>query len=325
MVERLSWRKFIKVHPAAALFPMMSLDELKALREDIKANGLNTSIVMYRGQLLDGRNRLDAMELAGLLVTNGNGELDIGQNLTVLGDAVDPVAYVVSLNIHRRHLTTEQRRELIGRLLKVDPTKSDRQIAKMTGTSPTTAGKVRSELTAKGDVSKMDTRTDTKGRKQPVKKSKPNSVKPPPPPTAVLERHVPRPAEPLNELPTRRAGLLGPVIEDDEPNMEAGLDEDPENFRTAYLLRVDTALRCAVYTGPILTTEMIAAARRVAAAWSELAQRWRPNIRRAVTSRQAISCDQPERSGTAGRHRTAASDAGRFWIAGRPGQRGVFR
>jgi len=38
--------------------------------------------------------------------------------------------------------------------------------------SPTTVGTVRAEMEAKGDVSKLDTRRDSKGRKQPAKKKK---------------------------------------------------------------------------------------------------------------------------------------------------------
>lgn len=34
----------LRVHPAAAAFPMMPDDELAALAEDIKANGLNQPI-----------------------------------------------------------------------------------------------------------------------------------------------------------------------------------------------------------------------------------------------------------------------------------------
>jgi hypothetical protein len=39
-----SWRDLIKVHPAAELFPLMAPEELKALAEDIKANGLKTYV-----------------------------------------------------------------------------------------------------------------------------------------------------------------------------------------------------------------------------------------------------------------------------------------
>jgi hypothetical protein len=203
------WRAHLKVHPAADLFPLMALDELKALGEDIKKNGLQQPIMLWAAgesggpkmgssrigadfQLLDGRNRLDAAELGGLLsfdpkrglVIEGAGpvaahyvfefrsafEAGTGKRSRIAW--VDPFVFVLSANIHRRHLTPEQRRDLIAKLLKATPEKSDRQIAATTKASPTTVGKVRAKLQAKGDVSRLDTRTDTKGRKQPVKKKR---------------------------------------------------------------------------------------------------------------------------------------------------------
>src|SRR5262245_18832841 len=69
----MSWRDTIKIHPAADLFPMMSDDELVALGEDIKRNGLITPIAIIIENdspvLVDGRNRLDAMERAGLEIS----------------------------------------------------------------------------------------------------------------------------------------------------------------------------------------------------------------------------------------------------------------
>jgi hypothetical protein len=70
------WRDVLEIHEAAELFPLMSADELKDLGENIKKNGLHEPVVFVwagvnsRGYrlLLDGRNRLDAMELAGLEV-----------------------------------------------------------------------------------------------------------------------------------------------------------------------------------------------------------------------------------------------------------------
>jgi hypothetical protein len=49
-----SWREQIKVHPAADLFPMMSNDELKALGEDIKENGLKTNIAVWQAAIGGG-------------------------------------------------------------------------------------------------------------------------------------------------------------------------------------------------------------------------------------------------------------------------------
>jgi hypothetical protein len=42
------WRDVLKVHPAAELFPPMSPDELQALGEDIKANGLTAPIIVWK-------------------------------------------------------------------------------------------------------------------------------------------------------------------------------------------------------------------------------------------------------------------------------------
>jgi hypothetical protein len=186
-----SWRDVLPVHPAADLFPLMSPDELKVLGEDIKENGLRTPIVLTtvtsgyrddgRDHLLDGRNRLDAMERVGfVLVKKGKLDPHLGweDDITLLPprpcSVPESEAYMaaVSLNIHRRHLTSEQRRDLITKLIKATPEKSDRQIAEQVKASPTTVGTVRTKLEATGDVSKLDTRQDTKGRKQPAKKKR---------------------------------------------------------------------------------------------------------------------------------------------------------
>src|SRR5262249_61650559 len=61
-----SWRSILPIHPAAELFPLMSPDELRELGEDIKKRGLQIPILIRGDELLDGRNRLDAMELVGV-------------------------------------------------------------------------------------------------------------------------------------------------------------------------------------------------------------------------------------------------------------------
>jgi hypothetical protein len=85
----------------------------------------------------------------------------------------DPSAVVRSLNAHRRHLTPEQKREIIRKLLKATPEKSDRQVAKLAGVSHPHVGKVRRSLEQTGDVETVSTSTDTKGRKQPRTKKRP--------------------------------------------------------------------------------------------------------------------------------------------------------
>ena len=148
-----------KFHPLANIFPLMEGEEFDALVADIKANGLREGIVLYENMILDGRNRYRACEAAGV------------QPEYPIISITDPVAYVISANLHRRHLTAQQKRELIAKLIKAAPEKSDRQIAETAKASPTTVGTVRAKMEAAGDVSKLDTRRDRKGRKQPAKKT----------------------------------------------------------------------------------------------------------------------------------------------------------
>jgi hypothetical protein len=111
-----SWRDKFKIHPAADVFPMISDEELLKLGEDIKANGLKTCITVNKdGVLLDGRNRLEAMERAGIdLECVGLG----GHKWKAHTYPGDPIPYIISLNIHRRHLTKQQQTDLIVAALK---------------------------------------------------------------------------------------------------------------------------------------------------------------------------------------------------------------
>src|SRR5262249_14979772 len=79
----------------------------------------------------------------------------------------------ISANIRRRNLTAEQTRDLIAKLIKAAPAKSNRRIAKEAGASHPHVAKVRGDLEKSGDVETVTTSIDTKGRKQPAKRVKP--------------------------------------------------------------------------------------------------------------------------------------------------------
>ena len=104
-----TWRERFTVHPAADVFPMMSDDELQKLGEDIKANGLQSPIICQDTPgpeliLLDGRNRLMAMQRVGLYD---------GHDVDTVFVKGDPVSVVVSANIRRRHLSKQEQADLI--------------------------------------------------------------------------------------------------------------------------------------------------------------------------------------------------------------------
>lgn len=87
----------IPFHPLANLVPAMDPGELAQLVEDVRTHGLREPITLYDGQILDGRHRYAACRLAGVAL---RWELYEGD---------DPVAFVLSKNLHRRHLTSAQK------------------------------------------------------------------------------------------------------------------------------------------------------------------------------------------------------------------------
>ena len=86
-------------HPAAALFPMMGEDEFQALVEDIRENGQREPIVAHEEKVLDGRHRLRACQQLGIVPRIREWD----------GECGTPEAFAISMNLHRRHLTTSQR------------------------------------------------------------------------------------------------------------------------------------------------------------------------------------------------------------------------
>ncbi|MCF6100351.1 ParB/Srx family N-terminal domain-containing protein [Mesorhizobium muleiense] len=178
----MSWRDHIRVHPAADLFPMMSEAELRELAADIKANDLRLPVIIWHDDdgtewLLDGRNRLDALELIGEKLITPDGKLSVYDYHTDKADRGDPYAYVISLNIKRRHLTAEQKRDLIAKLLKAGPERSNRQIAGVVKASHVTVGKVREEMEATGQVDQLTKTVGADGKARTRDRHKPGHAK----------------------------------------------------------------------------------------------------------------------------------------------------
>ena len=96
------------VHPAAEIFPMMPPAELQKLADDIKENGQEYAVVIDKqGLLIDGRNRVAACDIAGVPVS-----------LDEWDETLDPVTYVIQLNLLRRQLDIGQRAAVGVRIAK---------------------------------------------------------------------------------------------------------------------------------------------------------------------------------------------------------------
>lgn len=88
----------LEVHPLAELIPTMTDEEFVELRKDIESNGYREDepLILFEGKILDGRHRDRVCR-----------ELQIEPPIQDFsGD--DPTAYVISKNLHRRHLSRSQ-------------------------------------------------------------------------------------------------------------------------------------------------------------------------------------------------------------------------
>ena len=131
-------------HEVADIFPMLQGEEFDALKNDIVANGLREAIWLHPdGRIIDGRNRYRACA-----------ELGIEPEYRTWDCSGSLVSFVVSLNLHRRHLSPIQRAGVaveILPMLEVEaherylatvgrPSKSDQKIDQISERIPQAAG-----------------------------------------------------------------------------------------------------------------------------------------------------------------------------------------
>jgi hypothetical protein len=151
------------------VIPKISEEAYQALKLSITEHGMLYAIVLdSEGAIVDGHNRHRAyLELAteGINVELKTRALDFT-------DEAAAKSYIRASNIARRQLTGKQRRKVINDELLADPESSSRAIAARLGVDHKTVESVRQELEARGEFPHVDTRTDTKGRKQPSSRTR---------------------------------------------------------------------------------------------------------------------------------------------------------
>lgn len=92
----------LELHPLCTLFPRLAGADFSALVDDIEANGLRHPITLLDGMVLDGGNRYRACLEAGITPT------------FVEFTGGSPVAFVLSSNLHRRHLSPGQQAAIVA-------------------------------------------------------------------------------------------------------------------------------------------------------------------------------------------------------------------
>lgn len=91
-----------ELHPLCTLFPRVTGAEFDALVHDIRINGLRQPIVLHNDMILDGGNRYRACLQAGVQPHFENYD----------GESI--VAFVLSANLHRRHLSAGQQAAIVS-------------------------------------------------------------------------------------------------------------------------------------------------------------------------------------------------------------------
>ena len=86
----------MKHHPFTEIWPLLTGKAFEQLKTDIRVNGLKMPVLVYQGQVLDGRNRQRACEETGV---------DIRYETADVKDDDEALSLVVSLNQYRRHLS----------------------------------------------------------------------------------------------------------------------------------------------------------------------------------------------------------------------------
>lgn len=128
------------------VMPELTEDEYKALKADIAERGVMVPIEFDEdGNVLDGHHRLRAcMEL----------KIKDYPKITRTGmTEAEKRIHAMTLNSTRRHLTQEQKREIIRNLIKESPGNcSERELARIVGVSNSTVSLIRRRLVESGEV-----------------------------------------------------------------------------------------------------------------------------------------------------------------------------
>lgn len=101
----------MEYHKYANLFPLINGDDYNNLKEDIKKSGQLEPIYLYKDKIIDGRNRYRCCIDLGIepIFKQYEGE---GEKL---------LSFILSLNLHRRHLSEGQRAIIAAKLANLDP------------------------------------------------------------------------------------------------------------------------------------------------------------------------------------------------------------
>lgn len=122
--------------------PRLTDSERSQLRESIKKSGvLSALLVTDKGIIIDGEERYSIIKELGIK--------NFPQRILAKVTEEQRQEMAIRLNVERRHLTAQQRRELLAKYIEVNPEKSTRQIAQDLKVSQRTAANAKKSALSK--------------------------------------------------------------------------------------------------------------------------------------------------------------------------------
>ena len=146
-----------KYQPLVKL-PPLPPDQYEALRQNIAVNGVLVPILVdgdgAKRRIIDGNNRKNISDELGYDCPEVVHE----------GDDEDLRTLARALNLARRQLTTDQKRQVIADQLQETPRRTNRWVAKMLGVSHPTVASVRAEMESVGKIYQQESRVGSDGK-----------------------------------------------------------------------------------------------------------------------------------------------------------------
>jgi DNA modification methylase/ParB-like chromosome segregation protein Spo0J len=152
-----------------ALMPPLPDEDFQALKRSIREHGLMIPIVRDEyGTIIDGGHRqraIDELRAEGVQVHDLPYDLRYGLS----EDAKRILAR--QMNLARRHLSVEQRRQVIEQQLRETPQLSDRKIGRSLHVDGKTVGAVRAQMEETAEIPQFDSRMGADGRARPARRA----------------------------------------------------------------------------------------------------------------------------------------------------------
>ena len=172
-MKTIEWNGVTYTCPFSELMPPLTAEVRTELKADIEMNGILYDVVVTdQNEVIDGHHRLAiAAEL----------ELTAVPMKVVTGLTADEKQRrAEDLNLHRRHLTQEQKRAIIDRRLRADPSVSNNTIASSVGADGKTVAAQRKKLESTSEIPKLAATRGKDGKTRKASRSPAEPQKPEP-------------------------------------------------------------------------------------------------------------------------------------------------